>query len=363
MKIQFVIPTLSSGGAERIVTNLANELSAKGHEVKIILLENKKPFYQLNERVCIQTTDIKVNRDNRICALLHISRNILFRLPSYIKKQTKEFSPDAIISFLPYADIAVYLSGIHRKGYKIVFSERNDPTRRSFFMRHLLEIIYTKGHALVCQSERVAEFYHSVEKNKKFVIPNSVVKENIPDEVAERSPLRIVAVGRLDTQKNFEMLIDSFCISYKRLPPKTSLTIYGEGPLRNVLQEKIKLKGMLESIYLPGVSKNLLNEIKDASLFIMSSNYEGFPNALLEAMTIGLPVISTNFWTGTAAELIDDENGRLVEVGNIEGLANAIVQIMNDDILRVKMRKENRKLLDKYASDRIIQKWCEIILS
>ena len=363
MKLQMVIPSLSGGGAERIATNLVNELCREGHKINIVLLEDRKPFYILDENIKIRYPDYKVNRNNRLVSLLHIAINILFRLPAYIKLETERFDPDTVISFLPYADIAVYLSGIYKKGYKLIFSERNDPTRRSIFMQYLLKHIYAKGDALICQSEKVTRFYDEIDENKRFIIPNPVVRGNMPDTVAEGNPSRIVAVGRLDTQKNFEMLIDSFSLVYEKLPPETTLTIYGEGPLRNTLQEQIEAKGMRNSVLLPGASKNLFNEIKDASLFVMSSNYEGFPNALLEAMAVGLPVISTDFWTGTAGELIGVNNGRVVRVGDTEGLSDAIVEIMHNESLRRGMRKENRKLLDKYASEKIIHKWCEIILS
>lgn len=362
MKVQFVIPSLSGGGAERIVTNLANALCRENHTINIILLENKKVFYTLEDKIQVQHPDYKINRNNRMISLIQIAANILLRLPTYIEQETNKFNPDVIISFLPYADIAVFLSGIHKKGYKIVFSERNDPTRRSVFMQQLLKYIYTKANVFVCQSEKVAEFYDGIDQKSKVVIPNPVERKNIPDAVEEGEKHRIVAAGRLDTQKNFQLLIDSFSDVCEQLPSDATLTIYGEGGLRSSLEEYVKSKKLFNKVFLPGATKTLLHEIKDASLFVMSSDYEGFPNALLEAMVVGLPVVSTDFWSGTARELIKKENGRLVAVGNKQELSNAIAELMKDKALRMEMRKENRKLLDKYALETIIQEWCKIIL-
>ena len=152
-----------------------------------------------------------------------------------------------------------------------------------------------------------------------------------------------------------------YIISKDELPDDCKLIIYGEGKLRENLEKLIKMKGMEKDIFLPGSQKNVMDLINGSALFVLTSNYEGFPNALLEAMAIGLPVISTNFYTGIAKELIKNENGIIVPVNDEQKLAKAIVRIMNDKQLRKIMKKNNVKLCKKFDVNNIASIWIDYI--
>lgn len=183
----------------------------------------------------------------------------------------------------------------------------------------------------------------------------------LPEIIEERKPMEIVASGRLDPQKNFSLLIEAFSMVLKEINISVTLKIYGEGPQRNTLQSQINELRLGDKIILEGSVSDLHDRINGAALFVLSSNYEGFPNVLLEAMAMGLPVISTDFQSGIARELIGSENGIIVPVGDVRALKSAIVKILNNKIYRLKMRKNNPYVREQYNIDTIIKKWLKII--
>ena len=356
-KLLFVIPTLSGGGAERFVSNLSNHLAKKNYEICILIFEDMKPYYDLDEKILVKSLGCKVERGSRFKARLQIAWNILYRTVKFVRKEIKSFQPDVVMPFLPQADISCYLASSKRRKYKLICSERNDPNERFWAVRKILGYIYKKSDMLVCQSNKVVDYYQSVDESKKVVIANPVDPRIIPSFVSTESSPRIVSAGRLDFQKNYSLLINAFADAYPFLPKDTSLTIYGEGPERSQLEKLAVKKKMNNNIHFPGLSNNLLNEISDAALFVLCSDFEGFPNALLEAMVVGLPVISTDFRTGTARTLIGEMNGSIIPVGDQHKLCETIIEYMSDKSKRTKIRLNNRMLLEKYSVNTIAQKW------
>ena len=356
-KILFIIPSLSGGGAERFVSLLSSHFATKGYEVRVLMFEEMTPFYKLDERVVVKSVGYKIDRTNRIKSVVQIAWNVFHRAVVAVKKEIKDFLPNIVIPFLPQADIAVHLASKGKRKYKIICSERNDPLQRSSAMQMLLKKIYRKTDFLVCQSETVAKYYSNVPNEKKRVIGNPVDPNLIPEASLESNELKIVSAGRLDFQKNFSLLINSFADCIDLIPENTKLIIYGEGREREQLKKLAKDRGVDSSVFLPGQNKNLLLSIKDAALFVMSSDFEGFPNALLEAMVVGLPVVSTDFSTGTARTLIGEKNGLIVPVRDQKALSNAIVKLMNNKEQRAKMRTANRMMLKTYSIETIAHEW------
>ncbi|MGI6325369.1 MAG: glycosyltransferase [Saccharofermentanales bacterium] len=363
MKVLFVIPRMGGGGAERVTSLLANALSSKGNQVYIHTMVGGESFYPLSPKIVYSSADAQVNRRNKLTAafsqMIHLPRSF-FSIRRLIKRRCF----DIVISFLVAADILVWLCSCSGLRFHHVCSERYEPMIRSPGQLRLLQRIYQKCDLLVCQSKRVAEFYSMVPEKRKTVIPNPVDPTLIPARVAVVHH-RVVAVGRLDSQKNFALLIDSIADVKTKLKEVT-LDIYGEGPQRMELQEMIDRLGLAHCVTLQGVSSDLLRQIANAALFVMSSDHEGFPNALLEAMAIGLPVISTDFPTGVARELIGAENGVVISVGDRKGLSDAIYSILSDPEQQLTMGKANRQKTEAFYIDRIIDLWIdalEIVLS
>ena len=192
------------------------------------------------------------------------------------------------------------------------------------------------------------------------VIPNPIAASAIPSRFEGERKHTVAGVGRLSEQKNFEMLIRAF----SRLPEKFSdytLEIYGGGPLEEKLNALIKEKGLSARAKLMGVKKNVMYYISDVALYVMSSNYEGFPNALAEAMATGLPVISTDFSTGVAVDIVKEENGIVIPVGDEDALLAAMEKMLSQRDKWEKMSSANRKLLETLSEQNVMEKWFDVL--
>ena len=358
MRIMFVIPSMNNGGSERVVANLSN-CFCRNNDVRIVTITSDKSYYDLDERIDFRGQALKINRKNIFTTFGCYAKNF-FQAKKYIKTNIEEFRPDCIISFLAEADFLVYLAAKGEKNIVKVFSERADPTKRNKVRQLMARKAYTIGDLFVCQSRKISEYYDYIAKSKKVVIPNPLDVQILPAVAPEKNH-NIVSVGRLSKQKNFALLIKSFAAVLDKLPEDCNLVIYGDGPLKAELSNLIEASGMKRRIKLAGASKNVLNEINGSALFVLSSNFEGFPNVVLEAMAMGLPVISTDFYTGVAKELIKKENGIVVPVCDEQKLSNAIVEIMQNKDLRVEMRKKNVLVRDRYSVEKISDLWLKNI--
>lgn len=361
MRIMFVIPRMNNGGAERVVANLANKFCVL-HSVKVVVWVGQESFYSLDNRVNFSSAGLNLNRKNAVTRsasmVLHIVK--AFR---YLKKEYASFNPDVVISFLAEADMLVYL--LHRMyNFFWVSSERNDPVRTSKIRQIFMGIMYKNVDMFVCQSAFIKEYYKMITDNKKVVIPNPIDRSRLYELMEETEVLKIVAVGRLAEQKNFELLVRAYARARKRLTNHTSLTIFGDGSLRTVLEKVIEKLNMTNYVYLPGSNQNVFAEMKDASLFIMSSDYEGFPNALLEACAMGIPVIATDIKTGTVREIVSEKIGLIVPVGDECELSEAIVRMIEDSEYRKSIRGiYGQEIQEKYNVDVIGKRWIEEITS
>ena len=357
-KILFVIPRMGGGGAERVTAIIANAMSKNGNNVSIYTLVGGESFYPLNPAVCYDSVNITVNRKNKITTFF--SEAIALPKSIYsVWKLIKNERYDIVISFLVETDIIVGLCKLFGLKFKHVCSERNDPSRRSKQQLFILNKIYRNADLFICQSKSVAKFYKAIPKRIKTVIPNPINSEDIPKRPTKISK-RIVGIGRLTAQKNFPLLIKSFANIHNEFP-EYILEIYGEGECRGQLESLIKKLNMSGRVILKGACQDVQTLVSDAALFVLSSDYEGFPNVLLEAIAIGLPVISTDFATGVARELIGDENGIIVPVGDEKLMTGAIRELLGNDEKRKKMEKNNQEKGKYYYKNRIVEKWDEAL--
>ncbi|MDE5855237.1 MAG: glycosyltransferase [Ruminococcus sp.] len=353
MKIVFFIPRMSGGGAERVVANLANEFDKRGNSVLIYTPTDQNSFYQLRSSVRIVGENYSVSK-KKVLRQVMLAINGIKLWFAYQKKIRIE-KPDVVISFLTETN-CIALTHKH-KNYKLIVSERNDPTKYSKVIQLITKKLYCKADALVCQSHRVAKFFGF--GNTK-VIPNPIDTMIIPTSYKGVRKKRVCAVGRLMFQKNFANLIKAFSLLSKEFGEYT-LEIYGDGPLRTELHQLIYDLNLSKRVKLMGAHKDVLERIKDSSLFVMSSNYEGYPNALAEAMAIGLPVICTDFDSGTARELVGEKNGCLVPVNDSNALAEAMEYLLCYPEIRDAMSMENQKISDSLAVEKIADQWLGLI--
>lgn len=351
-KIAFYIDNMNRGGAQRVMTNLCEFFSALG--LGVILIndypsDGKRSTYEISESVKREYLQTKYERNP-------ISNNF-HRLRSLRKILTNE-KPDVILSFLGGPNIRALLATIGMK-QKVVISVRNDPNReyasggiKKAFVRKL----FNRAHGCVFQTEDARAYFSENLQKKAKVIFNPV---DYRFYKILRSPNQgeIVTAGRMNDQKRHDLLINAFARVVEN-HPDVRLIIYGEGPLRNKLEEQIQSLGLQDKVYLAGNVSDLDEKYTTASTFVLSSDYEGMPNALMEAMAAGVPCISTDCPCGGPRVLDGGTRTiRLVKVGDVEALSQAICEIIDDPSLMVQMGDLAKKRAELFKPEKIFEEW------
>lgn len=346
-KIVFLIGSMGKGGAERVISILANTYASKGWKVDIFTLLDNSNDYNLAPSINI--IPIFNKNKSRISQLPHWISSIR----NYVVKN----KPDKIVSFIARINIITLLSCIGLS-QKVIVSERNDPKAdgRSWIINVATSLLYPLADKIVFQTKWAQSCFSKVIQDNSIIIPNPIEVNSKATMVKKN---KIVAVGRLIEQKNHSMLIQAFKKIHQRYP-EYYLEIFGEGRLRNELENKIKELELTESVHLPGNVSNIHEEIIDSEMFILSSNYEGLSNALLEAMMIGIPCISTDC-SGSNEVITHKRNGMLVPIGSEEKLFEAIEQLIIDKELAFKIGKEAEFSSKAFKSANVVKQWDTII--
>ncbi len=349
MKIVFFIGSMGSGGAERVLSILANHYTLAGWDVEIALLLKNKVAYKLDERIKIVDLSGK-----------HASyfRNLPLWIVN-IRKYLKKSKPDRVVSFVGRINALVLMSTLGMK-LPVIVSERNDPKHdgRSNFMLGVCNKSYGFRHckAVVHQTKYEQSCFDSSLETKSHIIPNPI---EVNAERTKSDVFRIVTAGRLIEQKNHKMLINAVSMLKDEFP-RLSVDIYGDGGLKDELQSLIDDLGMSDRIILRGNASDLHSKISDAGIFVMTSKFEGLSNALLEAMMLGIPCISTDY--PGADELISDgEDGLLVRIDDTEKLSAAIRRIFTDEELRERLGRQALNNSQAYKKENVLKKWDSVI--
>lgn len=352
MKIIITISQLARGGAERVVCNLANYLS-NNNDVTILSIKNIKPEYEIDKKVEIVNVDSKDNKGK-------ISK-ILFRLYN-LNKILKVNKPDIVLSFLPEPSFLVLFLKKIRKT-KVIVSVRNDPKveYKNKLYNMAMKILYPRADGFVFQTEEAQNYFIESIQKKSTIILNSLNPDFIEEPYTGKREYKIVSVGRFFEQKNHEMLIKSFSKIHK-LFPEYKLVIYGDGPLRERLEKLINDLNLEKYVELPGIENNIKDKIYKAKVFVLSSNYEGMPNSLMEALSLGVPCISTDCPCGGPRTLIKDgENGILTDVGNIEMLTEKLTKLLSNEETLNRISLNASKIKEKLDPDTVNKQWEDYI--
>lgn len=326
-KIAIFIPDLRGGGAERVFVNLANEMIKRGISVEFLLLQNR------GDLLCELHKDIVVTSFNA-----NKIRHGFFPLMKWLKNNNPDF---LIAAMWPLTIISVVATKLSNVDTKLMVSDHNTLSKstssRSFIGKLGLSLSIKWLYPL-------ADIRHSVSKGVKddlirfsglnkslsyHVIYNPVALNNI-NTPKNNKKRRIINVGSFKTQKNQILLVEAF---YKLINLKScfnvEMVILGEGPLRESIQNKIRELGVEDRVILPGFSNNVSDYYASSDLFVLSSDYEGFGNVIVEAMSTGLPIVSTDCESGPREILEDGKYGKLVPVGDANALAEAMYQSLN----------------------------------
>lgn len=361
IKIMFVIHALTKGGAERVITNLANSFAEK-YEVSILAIsgKNNEKEYELKENVRYIETGNAWFKDDV---------NIIKRIANFVitmikaRKKLKQLKPDVIVAFIPKTIFKVLV--LKPKNTKVIISGRNNPEVlfKSKLKYFLMKLLYNRADGFIYQTLDEKKWYETKIKKKGKIILNSINPDFIvKSPYAEERKKEIVSVGRLSAQKNFRCLIRAFNIVVKK-HPEYKMVVYGEGEERTTLEKYIEELDLNEKVILPGKIMNVKEKIYDSKAFVLSSNFEGMPNALIEAMTLGIPCISTNCPCGGPKELIkNDINGILVETNDYEAIATNLVKIIEDDKYSEKLSNNAIKIGDLVHPDIVNKQWEDYIL-
>lgn len=336
------------GGAERMLITLANAMAERGHDVYLASLASDTRKYGISPRVVYQFIP-----DCGTTKLLRI-KNRYLRLKGYIEA----VKPDLIINFwLQPAYLCVFMG--KDVAQKTIYAERGDPLDSEYdgILSIIRSFCFKKLRGFVFQSKNAQSCFDYEVIKRSCVIPNPVfIKEDI-GRIHHIRDKRIVNIGRLHEQKNQALLIDAFAMLSDEAKDY-SLDIYGDGPLKAQLQAKIDQLGLSNNVFLKGTSPDIHRQIANARLFVLSSNYEGMPNALLEAMALGLPCISTDYSPGGVGEIISNGvNGLITPRGDAAALASAMRTLLKDAALGEKIGKCAREVRIKFAPQNIYDEW------
>lgn len=344
-KVLIVTNSLHNGGAQRVAARLANAL-AENNDV-LFLSFSTEQVYTLTENV--RVLDWAVGRMRKRGFLepvtIWLSKVLGFCYFSYIRLKEK---PDVTLSFLRKPDLLnIFALG----GGMKVLTERNNPLGKGEEYFKSSCRAFRKADKVVFQSNAIMNMFPETIRKKGVVIPNPV------ETTCKASPSskRIVTVGRLHSQKNHELLIHSFALFLKNHPDYT-LHIYGRGSLIGVIIEIIKSLSLEGKVFLEGFKEDVQKAIADAAMFVMSSDYEGMPNSLLEAMMMGLPCITTSFegadefFSGTGSCI-------MVPLRDEVALADAMSKLADDEVFRTSLAARGEEYARKYSFENIIPLW------
>ena len=352
MHIAMFISALTKGGAERVMVNLADHFVNSGHQVTLVTQYRKENEYTLNPRVKRVISDIEgdevsgnriINFKRRFCKLRGI---------------WKEEKPDVILSFIGKNNMMAILTS-RGLSIPVAVSVRGEPREEYYngWMRLAAKHLFGLADGVILQTRRCFEFFPAKVQKKAVILHNPVSDAFFRDRYQGEREKTIVAVGRVDNNKNQEMLIRAFSSLAEEFP-EHRVIIYGEGEERNRLTALVKELGLENRILLPGSIDYVSEAIYKAGIFVLTSNTEGVPNTLIEAMLMGLASVSTDCPCGGPADLIENyKNGILIPVGDIKCLKESLRQLLQDKGLAEKLGENATRLAEVFEPEKVYGEW------
>lgn len=357
--LALVIHALHGGGAERVAATMANQWTDQGDRVTVITLDTvSSDVYSVHPQV--ERIGLGLMRVS--ASALHAGWNNAQRFRA-LRQAIRDVEADLVVSVTDQMNVLTLLAtqGLHMK---VVIAEHSDPRHQQMndIWERLRRWTYPWCSAAVVLTDSVAQQMRAmISERPVYVIPNGIREPSVTvDDVGARHPKQVVAIGRLSPEKGFDQLIDAFA-PLARLHRDWSLAIAGEGPEQTALQEQIDQLGLSEQIRLVGWLSDPETFLARGSLFVMSSRYEGFPVALLEAMAVGLPVISFDCDSGPREIIRPSIDGLLVPAGDVSALTDAIDQLQQDAPLRDRMGRAAREVTQRFSLEQFRQRWNAVV--
>lgn len=344
-KIVFIIPNMTGGGTERVISLLSGEYVKRGLQAAIMQFAGYEHAYELDGRV----EDFAIAEQSGGNPLIW-GRRIL-NMRRYFKK-----NPDCYI--FAFCVMGAVFSVIATFGMKrrLLVAERNSPD--SCNVKKLRNWAYRHADVITFQTEDGISYFPQDIARKAVVIPNPI-DADLPARFEGERAKKIVTVGRLHSQKNQALLLEAFA-DFKKSRADYKLHIYGEGELEEKLKSLAGELGIGEDVVWHGFSKRVREEIVDSRMFVLSSDFEGISNSMLEALAMGIPTISTDCPIGGARVYIEEGvSGLLVPVGDRRALSEAMLRVAEDGELAERLSDGGAKLKDKYSAGSIAERFLE----
>ena len=372
--IAFYIGGLCIGGAERVICNLAEYFYSEGYRVTMVTKVRDEKEYELNPGIKRIIADITPEEEtaSRI-------RNLFARIAK-LKRIWKEVKPDVIVSFIRKNNLMAIASAAPL-GIPVVVSVRSAPERelKGFGFKTITFLLFRQAAGVILQTREAYNFFPGYIREKAVVLPNSInpdflkaseeltlattinhdkkmtVYDRIPSSVKEK---RIITVGRIDDNKNQRLLVEAY-VKIADHYPDWSLELIGDGSGRQALEEYVSTLPCKDRISFTGAVDDVAKRMSEASIFVLPSKIEGMPNALIEAMVMGMACISTDCPCGGPRDLIaaDESNGILVPVDNVDAMAMALKRLITNDPLRQSMGDNARKIIATLHPDTVNKQW------
>ena len=357
--LALVIHALHGGGAERVAATMANQWTDQGDRVTLITLDTvASDTYAVHPQV--ERIGLGLMRFS--ATTFHAGWNNAQRFRA-LRQAIRNVDADCVVSLTDHMNVLTLLAAQGLRT-RVVIAEHSDPRQQqmSDIWERLRRWTYPGCAAAVVLTESVARYVRTfIGDRPVYVIPNAIRPPDVTvEDVPDRDGQRIVAMGRLSPEKGFDQLIAAFVPLAQRYPD-WRLRIAGEGPERAALQQQIERHGVQSQVELVGWVSDPERFLASGSLFALSSRYEGFPVALLEAMAVGLPVVSFDCESGPREIIRPRVDGVLVPAGDISALTNAIEQLQQDPLTRQRLGLAAREVTRRFSPQTFRQRWNAVL--
>jgi len=366
MRIVYCIAgTFHAGGMERVLSNKANYFARLGYEVYIITTDQqgRKPYFSINPE--IQQIDLEINyaanSTKKLISKIYNYAKLQYKHKRLLKAVLQELKADIVISMFDHEvsflhrlqDGSKKILEIHFSRFKRMQYARVGIWKWINLYRSRLDYQWVKAYdRFVVLTAEDYKYWGNLSNMQVIPNANSFESAALPDPRSKR----VIAVGRYDYQKGFDDLIHAWNIVRRKYPTWT-LTIYGDGVLRNDYLHLINRLGLGDCIQLENAVLTIQKEYLNSAILAMTSRYEGLPMVLLEGQATGLPLVSYDCKCGPKDIIVSGENGFLVAMGDITSFANRLIQLMDDPQLRLQMGACAKKMSARFSESAVMQQW------
>lgn len=343
--IVLIMSRLGFGGAERVAVSFCNWIVENTNDkVTILKFDNDDSAYELDDRVNV--INFEKNSSNRVMAIINRYR--------FCKKNLKKLNANLVFAMFYQTELYAYFS--KPCNCKVIGSERCNVLELSNLKKHITYYAAKKCAGFIFQTEGIKKTFPIKVQKNSIVISNAISNKKVYDINVHNKENVITAMGRLNSQKGFDTLIKAFSIVNKKNSSYT-LKIFGEGPDRDTLQNLIDTAGLHDYVQLCGAKSDAINDVANSKIFVLSSRYEGMPNALIEAMAAGTACISTDCKFGPSELISDGKNGLLTPVDDVRTLSEKILFLIENETVRRNIEKNAIEIRKKLDANTIYKKY------